>query len=415
MITTQEGPQPWPEELTDPAADPVRVLFMQSQTYFGADSQIHAALMQNLDPRAVRVYAASDPGPNGDSASYRALSRIPGLLLRPQTFGPGLDGRSKRQLAGEVVRRGLPGLWGLMGLWRFARRQRVQVVHCTEKPRDAFYGLLLARAIGAHCVVHLHVKAEGWLSPLVLWAMRRADRLVAISDYVAWSMREMGFSPEKISVVPNSLDADRWDPTTPGQGLRDELGLPPDVPVIAIIARIFYWKGHLALLEALARIAGVHDFRLLVVGEDDPRAAPGRPGFTADLRERAVALGIGDRVLFTGPRSDVDRVLAACDVFAMPSHEEPFGVAYLEAMAMARPVVALRSGGVPEIVVHGTTGLLAEDGDVEGLAACLATLLADPALRRRYGEAGLKRVRTEFTPERMAQRMAGVYRQLVSG
>lgn len=395
------------------ATRPIGVMFMQSQTYFGADSQIHAALMRGLDPGQVRVLAACNTGEDGDSPSYHALSQIPGLVVRPQTFGPGLDGRSKRQLGLELLHTGLRGVWDLAGLWRFARRERVQIVHCTEKPRDAFYGLLLARAVGARCVIHLHVKAEGWLSPLVRWAMRRADRLIAISSYVAWSMREMGFPAEKISVVPNALDAGRWDPNTSGRGLRADLGLPDEVPVVAIVARVFFWKGHLALLEALARIADQQDFRLLVVGEDDPRGAPGRPGLTADLRERAQALGIADRVLFTGPRRDVERILAACDVFAMPSHEEPFGMVYLEAMAMARPVVALRSGGVPEIVADGKTGLLAEDGDVPGLAACLRRLLADPELRRRLGAAGLERVRSDFTPQRMARQMAQIYQELV--
>ncbi|MBO0707822.1 MAG: glycosyltransferase family 4 protein [Candidatus Dormibacteraeota bacterium] len=394
-------------------ARPVRVLFMQSQTYFGADSQIHAALMRGLDPAEVRVHAACNTGHDGDSPSFRALSQIPGLVVRPQTFGPGLDGRSKRQLGLELLHTGLRGALDLAGLWRFARRERIQIVHCTEKPRDAFYGLLLARAAGARCVIHLHVKAEGWLSPLVRWAMRRADRLIAISGYVAWSMREMGFPAERISVVPNALDAGRWDPDTPGGGLRAELGLPDGVPVVAIVARVFYWKGHLALLEALARIADEQDFRLLVVGEDDPRGAPGRPGLTADLRDRAQSLGIADRVLFTGPRRDVERILAACDVFAMPSHEEPFGMVYLEAMAMARPVVALRSGGVPEIVADGKTGLLAEDGDIPELASCLRRLLADPELRRRLGAAGLERVRRDFTPQRMARQMAQIYQELV--
>lgn len=392
---------------------PVRVLFVQSQTYFGADSQIHAALMRWLDPRQVRVLAACNTGDGGASPSYRALSRIPGLVVRPQTFGPGLDGRSRRELGIELLHTGVRGARDLIGLWRFARHERVQIVHCTEKPRDAFYGLLLARAIGARCVIHLHVKAEGWLSPLVRWAMRRADRLIAISSYVAWSMREMGFPPERISVVRNSLDTAGWDPATSGQGVRVELRLPDGVPVVAIVARVFYWKGHLALLEALGRIAGEQDFRLLVVGEDDPRGAPGRPGLTADLRERAQALGIGDRVIFTGPRRDVERILAACDVFAMPSHEEPFGMVYLEAMAMARPVVALRSGGVPEVVADGKTGLLAEDGDVPALAACLRKLLADPDLRSRCGAAGLERVRSEFTPQRMAGQMAAIYQELV--
>jgi glycosyltransferase involved in cell wall biosynthesis len=107
--------------------------------------------------------------------------------------------------------------------------------------------------------------------------------------------------------------------------------------------------------------------------------------------------------------------MAAADVFAMPSLGEPFGLVYLEAMAMRRPVVALDHGGTPEVVEHGRTGLLAAPGDVNGLAKHLLQLVRDPALRARMGDLGRRTVEERFTARRMASDMAGVYSEVLAG
>jgi glycosyltransferase involved in cell wall biosynthesis len=121
-------------------------------------------------------------------------------------------------------------------------------------------------------------------------------------------------------------------------------------------------------------------------------------------------LGLERDVLFTGFRTDVPRLMAASDVFCQPSAEEPFGMVYLEAMAMRRPVVAYRSGGAPEVVIDGETGLLATRGDIPGLARALTVLLSDPELRARFGDAGRRRVENVFRPERSAAAMLEIYR-----
>jgi glycosyltransferase involved in cell wall biosynthesis len=110
----------------------------------------------------------------------------------------------------------------------------------------------------------------------------------------------------------------------------------------------------------------------------------------------------------------VPSVMAALDVFAHPSWEEPFGMVFLEAGSLKKPVVCWASGGAPEVIVHGETGLLVERGSVSGLAEALVTLLTEPELRRRMGEAGRRRAADVFTPRRMSQAMLDVYRALTS-
>src|SRR5262249_23409081 len=153
---------------------------------------------------------------------------------------------------------------------------------------------------GARCVVHVHVKCEDWMSPLVRWAMGRADGIIAISRFVADSVVEMGYPAERVHVLVNGLDATPWDPAVDGSGLRREFGIAPGTPALAIVSRMFHWKGHLLLVEALARVREeVPDFKLLVVGADDPRGSPGRGSLTAEIRELAGRLGVAENLVFT--------------------------------------------------------------------------------------------------------------------
>src|SRR5262249_54044754 len=153
--------------------------------------------------------------------------------------------------------------------------------------------------------------------------------------------------------------------------------------LILSVARLFRWKGHFELLRALALVKREYpSVRLAIVGSDYPADS----GTTLMLKEHARELGIGENVVFTGQRSDVGLLLAACDIFSLPSFEEPFGLVFAEAMAMKRPVVALTNGGTPEVVVHGKCGLLSPPGDIDALAGNLLRLLRDASLRTQFGE-----------------------------
>ena len=393
----------------------IRVLFMQSQTYFGADSQIHALLMRSFDRDQVEVHAAcSPPRPGRPSPAFQALVKIPGLNLIPTSFGPSIHARSRAGIIQELQTESVPAIRDLARLVRYLRRNHIDIIHCTEKPRDAFLGYLLSRIAGCRCVIHLHVKAEGWINPLVRWAMGRADGLIGVSAFVRESILAMGYRADKTHAALNSLDLSTWNDSFDGQTIRQEFGISPDAPLLAIISRLFHWKGHTELLRALAMVKNAYpQVMLMVVGEDDPRGAPGRGSFMSDLKILARQLEIEQQVIFTGFRKDIPQILAACDIFAMPSFEEPFGMVYLEAMAMKRPVVALDNGGAREVIEHEKSGLLSPPYDIESLAANLNRLIDKPNLRRSMGEYGRQRVESYFTPARIANEILDVYRNIL--
>jgi L-malate glycosyltransferase len=302
-------------------------------------------------------------------------------------------------------------LYHLTGLARYIRANRIDVIHCTEKPRDAFYGFLLARATGARCLIHLHVKVENWISPLTRWVMKRADAIVGVSSFVAQSNVAMGYPASRTSYVHNGIDLSGWDANANGNRIRQEFNIGAETILLAAIGRLVYYKGQMELLEAVRKVHQSYpDVRLLIVGEGDE--LPG--SFTQRLKAMVETTELRDVVTFTGHRRDVREILAACDIFTFPSFEEPFGMVYLEAMLMKKPVVALDNGGAREIVEHGKTGLLSAPKDIEQLAANIITLMRDKNLRTQMGENGRKLVKEHFSAERMAGEFGELYQRILN-
>ena len=389
-----------------------RVLFINSPDGFGADTWIHALLMRNLDRERFDVFAACAVGPGGArTAAFDAFAKIPDMTLLPTNFGRSIVGRSPLQKIASLPA-GVAFATSLFGLAAYVRRHHIRIVHSTDRPRDAVSCAVVAALGGAKAVIHIHVKYGDWMGRAVRWAFGRADALVGISAFVSRSLEANGYPGARVHTILNSIDPASWDFGIDPLPVRRELGIPPEAPVVMSASRLFRWKGHTDLLRAIAAVhRDLPEVRLLIVGADD--AIAGGAGFMEELKGLAKDLGIAQSVQFTGHRTDMARLLAAADVFALASFEEPFGLVFAEAMAMKRPVVALDTGGVPEVVTHGETGLLSPPGDLPSLAANISTLLRDPALRATMGEKGRRRVEAEFNPRRMARDAERLYGDLL--
>lgn len=214
------------------------------------------------------------------------------------------------------------------------------------------------------------------------------------------------FDRAKVRVIPNGADAAALRAAADADRARAGLDLPPGTPVIAMIGEVGRRKDQATLLEALARLAPDRDFTVLVAGE-----GPDRPA----LERRTADLGLIGRVRWLGFRSDVPDLMAASDLLVLPTREEGFPNTLLEGMALGLPVVSTPVDGIPELVVHGETGLLVPPQDAPALAAALAALLDDPARRRALGEAGRRRAETEFDQERIMDRVEALVRETLTG
>jgi glycosyltransferase involved in cell wall biosynthesis len=385
-----------------------RVLFINSALLIGADTTIHFRLLRNLPQDRFELYAAGQPG--SPSPAFDELRTIPGIALRPTNFGPSLWQQSRLQKLASIAG-ALPAAASLLGLAAHIRRNRIEILHSTDRPRDALACVLLAALTGTKALVHVHVNYGDWMRRGVTWALGQADAIVGVSRHTARTFVEAGYRPDRVHAVLNAIEPARWDPSLDPAPGRTALQIPDGAPLIVSIARLFRSKGHFELLSALALVKRKYsNVRLAVVGSDYPADS----GTTQMLDEHARELGVRENVVFTGQRSDIALLLAACDIFSLPSFEEPFGLVFAEAMAMKRPVVALTNGGTPEVVEHGKCGLLSPPGDIDALAANLLRLLDDPALRSQFGEYGRSRVEQHFTPTRMASDFAEIYAHMLA-
>ncbi|HEX6909739.1 MAG TPA: glycosyltransferase, partial [Longimicrobium sp.] len=221
-----------------------------------------------------------------------------------------------------------------------------------------------------------------------------------------------------VRTVYNAVDLDRFRMLGPALDLDALAGVPPapsGTLRVGLVATMGRWKGHAVFLRAVAALPRELPVRAYVVGGGIYRTA-GSEVDAGALRRRAAALGIADRVGFTGFAHDPAAAMRALDVVVHASTQpEPFGLVIAEAMACGRAVVASAAGGAGEIVTPGHDALAVYPGDADGLSRAIGCLAVDPALRERLARAGRQTALRRFDRARLAAEVAPLYRALVAG
>ncbi len=294
-----------------------------------------------------------------------------------------------------------------VALWatvRLLRREKPDLVHA-HMPISGVIARLAARIAGVPHVAYtchgfLFNQPGPWPRRLLGLAMewcggRLTDVTLTVSTEEAADARRLWIARNAIP-VGNGRDPARFRPDGAARArIRAELDVPDDVPVVVIVSRLVRHKGYPELLAAMAEVPGAE---LWVVGE---RLASDHG---ADMETVFAMAGLGLRVRRLGYRRDVPAILAAADVFTLPSHFEGLPMSVIEAMLTGLPVVATDIRGPREQVVDGVTGLLVPPGTVAPLAEALSRLAADAGLRARMGEAGRLRALDLYTEHAVVQR-----------
>ena len=255
-----------------------------------------------------------------------------------------------------------------------------------------------------------------WISYLHGFLSRADDAVICCSDHVGRYVVSVGRVPAgRIRRIYYGIDLARPIALSPNRlaEVRRELGLPDGAPFVLAVGRLDPQKGWPILLDAMARVIASRDGvrpHLVIVGGPQQ----GDPQYVDDLLARASDPDLDGYVHFAGVRRDIPDLMAACDLFALASRWEGFGLVFAEAMAAAKPVVATRVSAVPEVVLDGETGLLVEPDDVEGLASAIGRMVSDGALRARMGSAGYRRVQREFGAPRMVRETLATYRDVIA-
>ncbi|MEW5795006.1 MAG: glycosyltransferase family 4 protein [Candidatus Zixiibacteriota bacterium] len=268
----------------------------------------------------------------------------------------------------------------------------------THEYKSAFYGFLARRKLAVPQICYFH----GWTSEdarvrlynaLDRFVHRRAVRVVTVSKASAQRLVESGVPPDKIDVVYNAIDIDpNADPPE---------RQPNAAPVIGVVGRLSFEKGVHDFIRALAVVRGrSHRFAARIIGSGPEETR---------LKQMTAQLGLTDVVSFEGFRSDLDQVYPRLDFLVMPSLSEGHPVVILEGWKHGLGIIATRAGGIPEVVEHEKTGLLADVGRPEQLAELIRRGIGDTGLMNRLGRAGFDRLKTDYSYRGQAARLEAIY------
>jgi L-malate glycosyltransferase len=303
-----------------------------------------------------------------------------------------------------------------------ARRHRAELIHANSTRAGISLALGRARRGGMPATV-VHVRDCLPPSLLTSATMRliaaSASSVVANSAYTArWVLAAAARA--HVEVVHNPVDLARWDPDRIDRAqARVRLGVAGSRELLlGVVAQLSPWKGQDTAIEALRllREQGV-DAHLLLIGSAKFVARSTRldnNAYVARLRERIAQAGLEDRVSWLGERDDVPELMRALDILLLPSEQEPFGRALIEAMAMEVPVLATNVGGPPEIVEEGREGHLLPPGEPLAWTRAVRAIVQSPDRGREMGLAGRRRVQREFSAEHHSGAMIGVYERAIA-
>ena len=296
-------------------------------------------------------------------------------------------------------------------------RHRLDVV---EFPNWEGYGLVFQQLKRTPLVVRLHTSSketqiidgirptrrQRWDVRRERWLARNAGALVTHSDVHRRLMAdETAVSVDRIHVIPHGVEVyPSW--VRPPR--------PPGPPTVVYLGRLEHRKGTVELLQAIPEVLRVvPEARFVLIGNDRPHCPGGRTH--AQYLEQDFPSEVRRQVTLAGrlPQPEVDRWLQTADLFVAPSRYESFGLIFLEAMRWGTPVIGTTAGGIPEVVEHNRSGILIPPENPRELAAAMVRLLKEPARCVALGQAGRQRVEEEFSVERMAQRVAAFYEEVL--
>lgn len=275
----------------------------------------------------------------------------------------------------------------------------IDIVHAHTAHAVAL-GAMATRRTPARLVLTRRTVFRIRSNPFTRWKYRRAAAMIAISERVKRALVEGGIDPALIEVIPSGVPLER--DVAPAS--RAELGVPQDAPLVVMVGALTREKDPLTFVRAVAVAhRRVPALRALLVGDGPLRA---------ELEAEVARVGLADELRFTGYRADADALIATADLLVLSSVEEGLGSVLLDAMVFGKPVAATAAGGIPEIVVHGETGLLVPPGDAEALGEAIARIAGDRELAARLA-AGARLRAPRYSMDEVVERTIALYERVL--
>jgi len=290
----------------------------------------------------------------------------------------------------------------------YLNKMPIRILH-SHNYKSNFYAKMALSGKAVRWVVTNHGRRVGpkllFYNLLDMFIVRRADRLIAVSEEIATKMKLAGIAGGKIRLIENGIDLERFNGNGSANRARESLGIKKEAIVIGTVGSVTKEKGHAYLLEAAPRvIEKFPEAVFLTVGDGRERES---------LERMAGKLGIRNRAIFTGMRKDIPEILSVVDVFVLPSLNEGLPMALLEAQAARVPTVATRVGAIPKVVEDGVTGILIPSRDPAAIARAISRILSDKRVALEMARKGFERVRDNFSSQKMGDKYLSIYKELI--
>lgn len=300
-------------------------------------------------------------------------------------------------------------IFSILRLSRFMLQEQIDIVHTSLYVSNTFgrIAAILARVPiiiawehgetakqpSRHCKIN-RILAR-FTNCIIACSKAVKEKIIAIE----------GIPGYKIRVIYNCVDLDKFNPLVDTSAIKSQLGIKSDEILIGSVGRLDKVKGQEYLIEAMPQIIKVYPkIKLLLVGKGS---------LESYLVSTISYLNIKDRVILTGYRRDIPKIMNALDIYICPSLNESLGVSIIEAMSLKKPVIATRVYGIPEVVVENQTGYLIPPKDIDSIVKFVINLLADPEKMRQMGEAGFERVKARFSSGLIIKEIEALYKELL--
>ncbi len=296
---------------------------------------------------------------------------------------------------------------GVLKLIRIINAHKIDVIHANGS-RCMIYGGIAGKIKRIPVIWHVRIVEKDNLLDRILSML--ADRIIVISNSVRdrfnWLKKK-----EKINVIYNGIDIDDFTRDINTDKIRKELSIAEAEIVIGTVGQLISMKGHKYLIEAAKIVLEkIKNVKFIITG-----SSQGNNSYEMELKNMVKNYSLEDKIIFTGYQKDIKNIIALIDIFVFSAFGEGFGRVLIEAMALQKPIVAANSGGIPEIVVDGKTGLLVPEKDPQSIASAVIMLINEKDTRDRMGRAGRKRVEERFAIERHTRDVENLYSEVLKG
>jgi glycosyltransferase involved in cell wall biosynthesis len=304
-------------------------------------------------------------------------------------------GRTQRA---ALIGRKMPN--SLLFLFNTMSKLKPDIIYTSQRGIDVVLARILAKIFNIPHALHLHYNVGPWIRRPMLRAICGSKNIIAVSEFTRQTALLAGAPPENVHTLPNPVPSGVEMATVDPAAKRAEIGYALDIPLVLSAGRLDPGKGHVPMFEAFAQVVReIPSARLYVCGK-----STFRNDYAVILQQKLNELNLDQHVKLAGHRSDIKSLMQIADVFCLPTELDPCPLVFIEAAVEGLPSVAYHSGGVPELVVHGQTGLLSYPRDIGALASNLRSVLEDRDLAQQLGRAARRRALEIFSPRETARR-----------